>query len=69
LYSRFPDKSGHMWERLRGDNEKDRLSALDELLVHDELAGSYRVEYEEGDARNSACTNIKMVPTSARLRW
>jgi hypothetical protein len=38
-----------MWERLRGDNEKDRLSALDELLVHDELAGSYRVEYEEGD--------------------
>jgi hypothetical protein len=49
LYSRFPDKSGHMWERLRGDNEKDRLSALDELLVHDELAGSYRVEYEEGD--------------------
>lgn len=46
MYSRFPDKSGRMRERLRGDDEKSRLSALDELLVHDMLAGSYRVEYE-----------------------
>jgi hypothetical protein len=49
MYSRFPDKSGRMWERLPGDDEKDRFSALDELLIHDELGNSYRVEYEEGD--------------------
>jgi len=49
LYSRFPDKSGRMRADLRGDDEKRRLSALDELLVYEMLARSYRVEYEEGD--------------------
>jgi hypothetical protein len=49
MYSRFPDKSGRIREILRGDDEKSRLSALDELLVHDMLARTYRVEYEEGD--------------------
>jgi hypothetical protein len=49
LYSRFPDESGRMWADLRSDDEKRRLSALDELLVHDLLVRSYRVEYEEGN--------------------
>jgi hypothetical protein len=49
LYSRFPNKSGHIREDLRGYDEKRRLSALDELLVHDMVARNHRVEYEEGD--------------------
>jgi hypothetical protein len=49
LYSRFPDKSGRIWADLRSDDDKRHLSALDELLVHDILFRSFRVEYEEGD--------------------
>jgi hypothetical protein len=49
LYSRFPDKSGRIRADLRGYDEKRRLSALDEILVHDMLARRQRVEYEEGD--------------------
>jgi len=49
LYSRFPDDDGRMYADLRGRDEKRRLGALDELLVHDLLIRRYRVAYEEGE--------------------
>lgn len=47
MYARFPDPSGRFRSRLRSRDEATHRSALDELLVHDLLRCTYRVEHED----------------------
>jgi hypothetical protein len=46
-YSRFPDSDGNFCARLRSPNSADHQVAMDELFVHERLAASMRVSYEE----------------------
>ncbi|MEV6350781.1 hypothetical protein [Actinoplanes sp. NPDC051851] len=73
MYARFLDPSGRFRSRLRSQKDALHRSALDELLVHDLLSRTYRVEHEDvgatGNARTSRCSTATSTwPRSRSIR-